>query len=332
VQLANISSAGERAAQLTGQLLAFARKQVFQLQVIEPGVLLTDLEQLLRRLIGEDIELRTRIGAGLWPLRIDPHQIGQVVLNLAVNARDAMPSGGILTLEAENVTLNGDYARERPEVAPGDYVMLAVSDTGVGMEASMQEHVFEPFFTTKTQGTGLGLATSYGIVKQHGGHVWIYSEPGKGSMFKVYLPRAGAGDAAAPQPSPRAKSVAGGSETVLLVEDEPQVRAMAERGLRAFGFVVLAAANGDDALALAAAHPGAIHAVVTDVVMPNMSGRELAEVLAEVRPEARILFVSGYTEAVINRHRDLGGDAAFLQKPFTPSSLAQRLRDLLDAE
>ena len=328
-ELANVTSAGERAAELISQLLAFARKQMFQLQVVAPETLLRDLEQLLRRLVGEDIELRTRIQPDLWPLQVDSHQIGQVLLNLAVNARDAMPSGGVLTIEAENVTIDADDCRSRPEVVPGDYVLLAVSDTGVGMEPSVQEHVFEPFFTTKPKGTGLGLATSYGIVKQHGGQVWVYSEPGKGSTFKVYLPRA-AGTVAPRQSAPRVKPVIG-TETVLVVEDEKQVRSLTVRGLSSYGFNVLTAANGEEALAIAAAHSGPIHAVVTDVVMPNMSGPTLAELLAKQRPEARVLFVSGYTETVANQ-RGLGGGVAFLQKPFTPSSLAQRLRELLDAQ
>ncbi len=328
--LTAIAGAGERAGQLTSQLLAFARKQVFQLQVLDPGALLRDLERLLRRVVGEDIDLRTHVGPDLWRVRVDPHQIGQVVINLAVNARDAMPSGGILTIEVANITLNGDYVRAKPDVAPGEYVLLAVSDTGVGMDPAVQEHVFEPFFTTKVKGTGLGLATCYGIVKQHGGHIWVYSEPGQGATFKVYLPRAGS-EPPAPIPQPKAAAV-GGNETVLLVEDEPQVRALAERGLRASGYQVLAAADGEEALAIAASFPGPIHAVITDVVMPNMSGRELAERLSPARPEARILFVSGYTEVVISQHGGLGPGAAFLQKPFTPSSLVQRLRELLDAK
>jgi signal transduction histidine kinase len=329
-ELANVTSAGERAAELISQLLAFARKQMFQLQVIAPETLLRELEQLLRRLVGEDIELRTRFQSGLWPLQVDAHQIVQVILNLAVNAREAMPSGGVLTLEAQNVTIDAESSRGRPEVSAGDYVVIAVSDTGVGMGPEVRAHIFEPFFTTKSKGTGLGLATSYGIVKQHGGHVWVDSAPGKGSSFKVYLPRATA-TAAPRQSAPRARPVIG-TETVLVVEDDRQVRSLAVRGLSSFGFHVLTAASGEEALALAAAHQGPIHAVVTDVVMPNMSGPTLAEQLAKVRPEARVLFVSGYTETVANQRGGLGEGVAFLQKPFTPSTLAQRLRELLDAQ
>jgi PAS domain S-box-containing protein len=330
--LEEIKSAGERAAGLTRQLLAFSRRQMLQPQVVDINALVRQLEKLLRRLISEDVELVTALAPNLPAVKVDPASIEQVLVNLAVNARDAMPRGGRLTIETATVELDSTYTVTHPSVEPGRYVMIAVSDTGEGMDAATRERVFEPFFTTKEQGrgSGLGLATVYGIVKQSGGSIWVYSEPGQGTSFKVYLP---------PTDSSVPARTAGtgidvarkGWETVLLVEDEDAVRALAREVLRRHGYVVIEARHGLDALRLAERHPDTIHLMVTDIVMPHMSGRELADRLAEVRPKMKVLFMSGYTDHAA-MHRHLTPGSAFLQKPFTPETFARKVRSMLDEQ
>jgi len=326
-----IREAGLRAAELTRQLLAFSRQQVLTPRVLDLNGLVGGVEKILRRLIGEDIELRTVLAVPLGAVRADPSQVEQVLLNLAVNARDAMPRGGKLTIETANVELDEAYEREHQPVTRGDYVLLAVSDTGTGMDAKTKARLFEPFFTTKERGkgTGLGLSTVYGIVKQSGGYVWVYSEPGQGTTFKVYLPRVeGQADLAAPAASP--PGPLRGSETVLVVEDHEDVRRLTERVLRSRGYTVLVSANGPEALRAAAQHAGPIHLLVTDVVMPGMSGREVSLLLAPARPEMRVLYLSGYADESIIHHGVLDPGLAFLQKPFTPDRLARKVRDLLE--
>ena len=326
-----IQKSAERAAKLTRQLLAFSRKQVLAPKVVDLSAVVTAVEPFLRRLLGEDIELAVSSHEGLGRVRADPGQIEQVVLNLAINARDAMPRGGRLTIETTNVELDETYARHRAEVRPGPHVMLAVTDTGVGMDAATLARLFEPFFTTKEPGTGtgLGLATVYGIVKQSGGHVAVSSEAGHGATFKVYLPRietaleAGKG-------APAAMPAARGSETVLLVEDEPDVRELAEDVLKTWGYTVLKAGDPVEALGLARRHDGPIHLLMTDLIMPGMDGRGLADRLLVDRPAMKLLFVSGYADALIIHHEGLDAGAPFLQKPFTPDALVRRVRDVLD--
>jgi len=329
--LEEIQSAGERAAALTRQLLAFSRRQILQPQIIDLNMLVRQLEKLLRRLISEDVELVTALAEGLVPVRVDPASIEQVLVNLAVNARDAMPVGGRLTIETANVELGDAYAVTHVTMKAGPYVMLAVSDTGHGMDEATRARVFEPFFTTKEQGkgSGLGLATVYGMVRQSGGYIWVYSEPGHGTTFKVYLPPAESRTATElADRGRRVTDATHGWETVLLVEDEDAVRALAREVLRRYGYVVLEARHGVEALRVAERHPDAIHLMVTDMVMPHMSGRDLADRLSTVRPRMKVLFISGYTDHAL-MHRDLTPGAAFLQKPFTPEVLARTVRSLL---
>jgi CheY-like chemotaxis protein len=286
--------------------------------------------RMLQRLIGEDVELRIRPAPGLGHVRADPSQLEQVVMNLAVNARDAMPGGGRLTIETADVELDERYAREHMAVAPGPYVRLAVSDTGSGMTPEVRARIFEPFFTTKERGkgTGLGLSTVYGIVKQSGGYIWVYSEPGVGTTFKIYLPRVSAPcDAAETAAGPRA---ARGSETVLLVEDEPTVRSLAQKVLERHGYRVLSARNSADAVRLATGRPQPIPLLLTDVVMPGGSGPALAERLRADWPELRVLFMSGYTEYAAERAALVGPGSGFLEKPFLPDALARKVREMLD--
>jgi two-component system cell cycle sensor histidine kinase/response regulator CckA len=321
-----------RAADLTRQLLAFSRQQVLAPRILGLNDVVANLDRMLQRLIGEDVELRTVLAADLGAVRADAGQLEQVIVNLAVNARDAMPRGGKLTIETMNVALDEAYVAAQAVVVPGSYVMLAVSDNGAGMDAATQARVFEPFFTTKPkgQGTGLGLATVYGIVKQSGGYIWVYSEPGRGTTFKVYLPRV---DAAVESPGPATVVTAslGGSETILLVEDQEEVRNLVRRMLAARGYHVLAAASGHDALRLTVQHAGTIDLLVTDVVMPGMSGREVAALLAPAHPKMKTLYLSGYTDESIVRHGMLEVGVAFLQKPFTAEALARKVREVVDS-
>jgi PAS domain S-box-containing protein len=329
--LDEVLKAAGRAASLTRQLLAFSRQQVLQPTVLQINDVVQDLEKMLRRVIGEDLELRVTLAPDAGKVRADVGQLEQVVLNLAVNARDAMPTGGKLTIETVNAGLTEAYADAHQPVVPGAYVMLAVSDTGVGMSPEVRARVFEPFFTTKEQGkgTGLGLSTVYGIVKQSGGYVWVYSEPGRGATFKIYLPRVDAPIDVAPRP--KEGGTLAGTETVLVAEDDDLLRPLAKNVLEKFGYTVLAAANADAALASARGHQGPIHLLVSDVVMPGASGRELARRLAATHPETKVLFVSGYTDDAIVHHGMLEPGLNYLQKPFTPATLGRKVREVLDA-
>jgi PAS domain S-box-containing protein len=329
--LAEIRKAAERAAGLTRQLLAFSRQQVLEPVVLALNDLVEDFEKMLRRVIGEDVELRLALGREVGNVRADPGQLHQVIMNLVVNSRDAMPTGGTLILETANVDLTEQYAELHVPVIPGPYVMLAVSDTGTGMTPAIKARIFEPFFTTKerNKGTGLGLSTVYGIVKQSGGYIWVYTEPGRGTTFKVYLPRV---DAPAQEPTQRRDmgSVAG-TETILLAEDDAMLRPLAKELLEKLGYTVLDAANTEEALGMAGRHGGPIHLLVADVVMPGTSGRELARRLADSHPDTKVLFVSGYTDDAIVHHGMLEPGLNFLQKPFTPPALARKVREVLDA-
>ena len=328
-----IRKAATRAAGLTRQLLAFSRQQVLEPVVVNLNDVVQDVEKMLQRLIGEDIALRTVLAPDLGNVLADAGQLEQVILNLAVNARDAMPTGGKLTIETVNAPLSERYADEHQPVIPGSYVMLAVSDTGVGMDPTTRARVFEPFFTTKekAKGTGLGLSTVYGIVKQSGGYVWAYSEPGHGATFKIYLPRVDAPVETA-EPPRELVGTPVGTETVLLAEDDELLRPLARGLLGKLGYTVLEAANADQARALARDHPGPIHLLLADVVMPGQSGRELARSLTQVRPDMRVLYMSGYTDDAIVRHGILERGLNYLQKPFTPAALALRVRDVLDGK
>jgi signal transduction histidine kinase/CheY-like chemotaxis protein len=321
-----------RAADLTRRLLAFSRKQVLNPIVLDLNLVVSKMGEMLRRLIGEDIALVTVKGSSLGRVKADPGQIEQIIMNLAVNARDAMPEGGRLTLETDNIDLDAAYARKHVGARPGPHVMLALSDTGTGMDVQTRARVFEPFFTTKgpRKGTGLGLAMVYGIVKQSGGNIWVYSEPGQGTTFKIYLPRiedpadAGQGGVALAAP-------AHGMETILLVEDEDAVRDLARDILADCGYTVLEAPHGAEALKISEQYAGKIDLMLTDVVMPEMNGRELAERLAAQRPETKVLYMSGYTDHAVVHHGVLAPQTEFLQKPFTEAVLARKLREILDA-
>ena len=331
-EILEIRKAALRAADLTRQLLAFSRQQVISPVVLNPNEAVGNIDKLLRRLLGEDVELRTVLKPELGAVKADPSQLEQVVVNLAVNARDAMPAGGKLTIETQNVELDEEYAQGHVSAQPGSYVMIAVTDTGSGMDAVTQARIFEPFFTTKEKGkgTGLGLATVYGIVKQSGGWIWVYSEPGHGTTFKIYLPRVT--EAAAPAaPSPVQPVSVRGSETVLLVEDDEMIRALVQKVLKANGYATLVAESGPAALRLAGQHDGRIHLLMTDVVMPGMNGREVAERVASAHAGIKVLYLSGYTDDAIVHHGVLEPGIAFLQKPFTPALLVRKVREVLDA-
>jgi PAS domain S-box-containing protein len=331
-QVGEIRKAGDKAASLTRQLLAFSRRQVLQPEVLDLNEVVLNMDQALRRLLGERIDLVTILRPGLERVKADPVQIEQVILNLTVNARDAMPEGGRLTVETDDVELDEDYAREHPSVRPGPHVMLAVADTGAGMDAEALSHLFEPFFTTKEQGrgTGLGLATVYGIVTQSGGGISVESEPGKGSTFRIYLPRFEEEEVQAVQPEAALLRLPRGSETILLVDDEDAVRDLVRQMLQLCGYTVLEASGGEEALEVSGRYEGAIHLMVTDVMMPEMNGREVADRLGPLRPDMRVLYMSGYTDDEIVRQGVLGADVAFLQKPFAPEALARKVREVLD--
>jgi two-component system, cell cycle sensor histidine kinase and response regulator CckA len=332
-EVEQIRTAGRRASSLTSQLLAFSRKQLLSPRVLNLAVVVAEMEPMLRRLIGEDLDLCVVTEPELWTVSADPSQLEQVVLNLVINAREAMPGGGKLTIETRNVVLDEDYAYRHVGASAGPQVLLAVTDTGVGMDAMTASRVFEPFFTTKGpgKGTGLGLSTVYGIVKQSGGFIDLYSEPGVGTTFKVYLPQA-VGQVAPAVKVTHADGVAPhGHETILLVEDEAQVRALARDALRMQGYTVLEASHGDEAIEISNRHPGPIQAMVTDIVMPRMNGREIYERLLPMRPDLRVLYMSGYTEGAIAHHGALDPGTAFLQKPFSLAALATKVREVLDA-
>ena len=329
-----IANAAERATSLTRQLLAFSRKQMLAPKIVDLNSVVTENVKMLTRLIGEDIDLVMVPGPDIGAVKADPGQIEQVIMNLAVNARDAMPHGGKLTIETANVTLDANYARFHAPVKPGDYVMLAISDTGMGMDADTQAHIFEPFYTTKgLKGTGLGLSTVYGIVKQSEGYIWLYSEAGKGTSFKIYLPRFSAtGEALATQPAlaADAEQPSPGHETILLVEDEENLRRLARQSLETQGYSVIDAADGASAIKISQAHKGPIHLLLTDVIMPGMNGRELANQLSPTRPEMRVLYMSGYTENHIGHNGTLDQGITLLQKPFTLPALKAKVREVLD--
>ena len=327
-----IKKAGDRAAALTRQLLAFSRKQILQPEVLDLNHIVVELNKMLQRLIGEDIDLLMGLAADVGKVKADPNQLEQVIMNLVVNARDAMPKGGKVTIETSNVRLSKESADFNMTVPPGNYVMLAVSDSGCGMDAQTQARIFEPFFTTKEvgKGTGLGLATVYGIVKQSEGSIWVYSEVGRGTTFKIYLPsvEGHVTEVAAGMEDPESLR---GAETVLVVEDEEVVREMATEILRESGYHVLEAKHANEALILAAQYEGKIHLMLTDVVMPQMSGRDLAEQLTPLRPEMKVLYMSGYTDDAIVHHGVLEEGTAFIGKPFSIDGLARKLRETLDA-
>jgi len=326
-----VRKAALRAADLTRQLLAFSRQQVIAPKVLNPNDVVGGMDKMLRRLLGEDVELRAALASDLGVVKVDPSQLEQVVLNLAVNARDAMPDGGTLTIETQNIELDQQYVQGHLSAQPGPYVMLAVSDTGVGMDAGTQARIFEPFFTTKEKGrgTGLGLATVYGIVKQSGGLIWVYSEPGHGTAFKVYFPRVAAVAAPATASVAPPTSVRG-SETILVVEDDETIRNLVLKVLKGNGYTVLAAANGDEAERVAGQHRGRIHLLITDVVLPGLSGPEVARRLVTTRTDTRVLYLSGYTNDAVLRRGVLEAGVAFLQKPFTPGVLGRKIREVLD--
>ena len=327
-----IRQAGEKASRLTRQLLAFSRQQVLQPKVLDLNAVVANIDTMLQRVIGEDIDLLTILSPGLASVKADPGQIEQILMNLVVNARDAMPAGGRLTIETADVVLDTDYARTHVAVNPGRYVMLAVSDNGCGMDAETQARIFEPFFTTKEpgKGTGLGLSTVYGIVKQSGGQIGVYSEPGRGTTFRIYLPRIEQ-PAEAVEPGKAREQLPCGSETILLVEDEAGVRTLAKTILQTQGYTVLDAAQGKDAFLLSGQHEGLIHLMVTDMVMPEMSGPEVAERLKPLRPNMKVLFMSGFTDKAIVHNGELDPGMAFLQKPFTPQTLTCKVREVLDS-
>jgi two-component system, cell cycle sensor histidine kinase and response regulator CckA len=329
-----IQAAAQKASGLTQQLLAFSRKQMLAPKVLNIQTVVSDMEKMLRRLIGEDVELQTASCPDLGLVKADRSQIEQVIMNLAVNARDAMPGGGRLTIETANVEFDASLSHPPAVLSPGKYVMLAVTDNGCGMDEKTQAHVFEPFFTTKEKGkgTGLGLATVYGIVKQSGGYIWVYSEPGHGTTFKIYLPRVEEGAMTDTRELSSGRSLPRGTEVVLLVEDEKGVRDLAREYLELSGYSVIEAEDGYTALELTAMHAGPIHLLMTDLVMPGISGRELADRVRTIRPDVKVLYMSGYTDQSVVHQGILKGDAVLLQKPFSMATLASKLREILTAE
>ena len=330
-QVGEILKAAERASSLTGQLLAFSRKAVLNPAVVDLNAALAESLKMLGRLVGEDIEIATGFAPSLGRVRLDAGQLVQAIVNLAVNARDAMPRGGKLTFETDDVELDDAYCAANPGVEPGRYVLLTASDTGAGMDAETKARIFEPFFTTKQtgRGTGLGMAMVFGFVRQSGGHIAVYSEVDKGTSFRLYFPRV-EGAVQEVRPSPISSEFPHGTETILLVEDEDGVRAMVRHVLGSCGYSMLEARNGEEALRVAQLHQGPIDLLLTDVVMPEMGGQSLSERMAELRPRTGVLFMSGYTDDAVVRHGVIEAKTNFLQKPFTPVALARRVRDVLD--
>ena len=325
-----VLKAADRAAALTNQLLAFSRRQVIRLSVLSVNALIVNTEKMLRHVIGEDIQLTLNPAPDAGNIRADPGHIEQAVVNLAVNARDAMPAGGRLAIETANVRLDETYARTHSGVQPGEFVMIAVSDTGHGMDTETRRHIFEPFFTTKAvgKGTGLGLATVYGMVKQCGGDIWVYSEPGKGTTFKLYFPRvADPADSSVAGEADPSKAI--GGETILVVEDEQAVRELTVRMLQRIGYKVLTAAAGAEAVEVGKAYSGYLALLLTDVVMPGMSGVQLADALTAARPGMKVLYLSGYTENTVAHHGVLDPGVGFLPKPFSREALAKKIREIL---
>jgi len=329
--LDEIRRSAERAASLTRQLLAFSRKQVMQPRVLDLNEVVENVQKLLTKLVGDDVALDLEPDPDLWRVKADPGQVEQVLMNLAANARDAMPEGGRLVIATANVTMGDDDVRDLPGLVPGDYARMRVTDSGEGMSEDVRRNIFEPFFTTKEQGkgTGLGLATVYGIVKQTGGSIWVYSEPRRGTTFKVYLPRHGSSVATLPQERAGAE-VAAATATVLLVEDHEQVRTLVHMVLEKLGYTVVAAASGGEALAAATAHEGPIDMVLTDLVMPGMDGKELVERMRDLRPGIRALFTSGDAQGMVEGH-ELGEGDAFLPKPYDRAELATAIGAVLAA-
>jgi nitrogen-specific signal transduction histidine kinase len=331
--LTDIRQAGESAASLTRQLLAFSRKQVLSPEVLDLNRVLTDMDRMLKRLIREDIELETVLEPELGLIKGDPGQIEQVIMNLVVNARDAMPQGGKLIIETATREVDKDYlSRHSVEGEVGRYIVLSVTDTGTGMGRETVSKIFEPFFTTKEKGigTGLGLSTVYGIIKQSGGFIWVYSEPGQGSTFKVYLPAVEGEATDREREHEWTEDRFQGSETVLLVEDSDNVRKLTSKGLRKLGYRVLEASDGEEAMKISREHEGPIDLLLSDVVMPKMSGVELMEKLSQERPQIKVVYMSGYTGEVISQRRRVGLDGDYLQKPFTPRELARKVREVLE--
>ena len=327
-----IQMAGEKAASLTRQLLAFSRREVLEPKVLDLSSVLANTEKMLRRLIGEDIELATNLKPGLGRVKVDPGQIEQVIMNLAVNARDAMPQGGKFVIETANVEVDEDFARIHTPMTPGNYVMVSVSDTGCGMDLATQAQIFEPFFTTKPKGkgTGLGLATVYGIIKQSGGFIWVYSEPGQGATFKIYFPCLEEVAPTARQAKVRRPTkLARGKETILVVEDEIGVRSLVCETLKSDGYKTLAAEGAAQALKIAEQYKKPIHLLLTDVVMPLTGGKELATRLLALHPESKVLYMSGYTDDAVVRHGISDGGTPLLQKPFLPNALLLKVREVL---
>ncbi|PYQ00428.1 MAG: hybrid sensor histidine kinase/response regulator [Acidobacteria bacterium] len=330
-EINEVLKAAEHAASLTRQLLAFSRRQVLKPRVLDLNAVVGEMDGMLRRIIGEDIDLVTVLQDGLGQVKADPGQIQQVVMNLAVNARDAMPKGGRLTIETGNAELDESYTSAHLAVRSGHYVMLAVTDSGMGMDAATQARIFEPFFTTKEagKGTGLGLSTVFGIVKQSEGNVWVYSEPQRGTTFKIYLPRVD--EVVEEQPAQEAETAAGGSETILLVEDSDSLRELGREILEEHGYKVIEASSGAAALEALARHTGSLDLILTDLVMSGMSGRELADQVTRLRPGTKVIFMSGYTDDALGHHGVLETGTAFVEKPFTIDGLLRKVRDVLDS-
>ena len=330
-EINEVLKAAEHAASLTRQLLAFSRRQVLKPRVLDLNAVVGEMDGMLRRIIGEDIDLVTVLQDGLGQVKADPGQIQQVVMNLAVNARDAMPKGGRLTIETGNAELDESYISAHLAVRSGHYVMLAVTDSGMGMDAATQARIFEPFFTTKEagKGTGLGLSTVFGIVKQSEGNVWVYSEPQRGTTFKIYLPRVD--EVVEEQPAQEAETAAGGSETILLVEDSDSLRELGREILEEHGYKVIEASSGAAALEALARHTGSLDLILTDLVMSGMSGRELADQVTRLRPGTKVIFMSGYTDDALGHHGVLETGTAFVEKPFTIDGLLRKVRDVLDS-